>query len=102
MTEAEIAALESWGLLTWALKRGHGNRVRRGSAIECSRPHFPARPRGCVFIDNRTGTPFNEGRTFRWEREYHQATLTEHGCSTEGELAERWRASLPLRRGIGA
>src|SRR5271167_2163166 len=97
MSEAEIA-LASWtadvglkGSTEIALVEGFCDR-----ALAAGLPLA----RAAVFID--TLHPIYEGRTFRWERENHQATLTEYGRSTEGELAERWRASLPLRRGIGA
>ena len=108
MTEAEIAALESWaadvglkGSTEIALVEGFCDR-----ALAAGLPLA----RAAVFID--TLHPIYEGRTFRWERENHQATLTEYGRSTEGELAERWRASpwfrllrdgeLMLRRRITA
>ena len=43
--------------------------------------------------------PYVAGRTFHWERENHQATLTEYGRSTEGELAER--GARACRSGAG-
>jgi adenylate cyclase len=47
--------------------------------------------RAIVFID--TLHPIHEGRAFRWDRAWEQATLTEYGRTTEGEASARWRAS---------
>jgi adenylate cyclase len=39
----------------------------------------------------------HEGRVFRWERDKSAATVAEYGPSTEGEAAERWRATPHYR-----
>ncbi len=89
MTEAEIAKLASW--LAKSGLEGRAETV----LVEgfCQRAVAAGLPlaRAIVFID--TLHPIHEGRAFRWEREKPEATLNEYGRSTEGEAAERWRAS---------
>ena len=89
MNETEIARLASW-----TAKAGLEGRAET-ALVEgfCDRAVAGGLPlaRMVVLID--TLHPIHEGRAFRWEREKPQATLIEYGRSTEGEAAERWRAS---------
>jgi adenylate cyclase len=93
MIEAEIAELAAWvaeaglaGRTETALVEGFCDR-----AVALGLPLS----RAILFID--TLHPVYEGRMFRWEREKHGATFAEYGPSTEGEGAERWRASTFYR-----
>jgi adenylate cyclase len=89
MNETAIAELAAWiaeaglaGKTETALVEGFCERaLALGAPLE----------RAILFID--TLHPIYEGRVFRWERDKHQATLTEYESSLEGERAERWRAS---------
>ncbi len=47
--------------------------------------------RSLMFID--TLHPIHEGRAFRWERARPETIINEYGRTSEGELAERWRAN---------
>ena len=93
MIEKELAALASWianvglrGAAETGLVEGFC-----GRAVEAGLPLA----RVVMFID--TLHPIHEGRVFRWERDKPVATVTEYGPSTEGEAAERWRASPHYR-----
>jgi adenylate cyclase len=89
MTESEIAELAAW-IAEVGLK---GRAEIAMVAGFCERLVAFGVPlaRANVFID--TLHPIHEGRLFRWERGKPEATLAEYGRSTEGEAAERWRAS---------
>jgi adenylate cyclase len=93
MTENELSALASWianvglsGAAETGLVEGFC-----GRAIAAGLPLA----RVIMFID--TLHPLHVGRVFRWEREQPVATVSEYGPSTEGEAAERWRASPHYR-----
>ena len=93
MIEAEFAELTAWiadaglaGVSETALVAGFCERVAAAGTPLV---------RAIVFID--TLHPVHEGRIFRWDLGAPAATLAEYGRSTEGEAAERWRASVFFR-----
>jgi adenylate cyclase len=86
MTEAEIA--------TWIAEAGLAGRTETEIVAGfCDRVIALGLPltRATVFID--TLHPIYEGRLFRWERGYAEATLAEYGRTVAGEQVERWRNS---------
>src|SRR5271169_4826550 len=93
MTESEIAEIAAWvaevglkGKAEVAMLTGFCQRlVAHGLPLA----------RAMVLID--TLHPVHEGRVFRWDRGSEEATLAEYGSTTEGEAAERWRASAFYR-----
>jgi adenylate cyclase len=89
MRDEEIAALASWVAET-GLAGASETTLLRGFCERAAACGVPL-ARGVAFID--TLHPLYEGRTFRWERDSPDVTSTEYGRSSEGELAERWRAS---------
>lgn len=93
MTESEIAEIATW-IAEIGLK---GKAEVAMLAGFCARlvAHGLPLARAMVLID--TLHPVHEGRVFRWDRGSEQATLAEYGSTTEGEAAERWRASAFYR-----
>ena len=93
MTESEIAEIAAW-IAEIGLK---GKAEVAMLAGFCARlvAHGLPLARSMVLID--TLHPVHEGRVFRWDRGSGEATLTEYGSTTEGEAAERWRASAFYR-----
>jgi adenylate cyclase len=89
MTEAEIAKLASW-LAKVGLEGGSETVLVEGL---CQRAVASGLllARAAVFID--TLHPIHEGRAVRWGREKSETILAEYGPTSEGEAAERWRAS---------
>ncbi len=89
MTEAQVAEL-----MAWIAGEGLAGRAETdviGGFCERLATHGVPLTRVIAFID--TLHPIYEGRAFRWERGIAGVTGTDYGRSTEGEAAERWRAS---------
>jgi len=93
MTESDIAELATW-IAEVGLKGKGETAMIAGFCERIVAMDLPL-ARAILFID--TLHPVHEGRAFRWDRETSGATLTEYGRSTEGEAAERWRASAFFR-----
>jgi adenylate cyclase len=89
MTEAEIAKLATW-LAKAGLEGRRETALVEGFCNFAAAAGLPLK-RAVVFID--TLHPIHEGRSFRWEREKPEASLSEYGRSSDGEAAERWRTS---------
>jgi adenylate cyclase len=93
MTEQELAALASW-IANVGLEGGAETALVEGFCARATAAGLPL-ARAVVAID--TLHPIHEGRVFRWERDKSAATVSEYGPSTEGEAAERWRATPHYR-----
>jgi adenylate cyclase len=93
MTETELSALASWVANAGLMGTAETGLIEGfcGRAVAAGLPLA----RVIMFID--TLHPIHEGRVFRWERDKPIATVAEYGSSTEGEAAERWRASPHYR-----
>jgi len=93
MTESEIAEIAAW-IAEIGLK-GKAEVAMLAGFCERLVAHGLPLARAMVLID--TLHPVHEGRVFRWDRGSKGATLGEYGSTTEGEAAERWRASAFYR-----
>ncbi|HEY1942995.1 MAG TPA: adenylate/guanylate cyclase domain-containing protein [Roseiarcus sp.] len=89
MTEAQVAELMAWIAGEGLAGRSETDVI--GGFCERLGAHGVPLTRVIAFID--TLHPVYEGRAFRWERGIAGVTGTDYGRSTEGEAAERWRAS---------
>ena len=93
MTKSEIAEIAAW-IAEIGLKGKAEVAMLAGFCARLVANGLPL-ARAMVLID--TLHPVHEGRVFRWDRGSEQATLAEYGSTTEGEAAERWRASAFYR-----
>jgi adenylate cyclase len=89
MTENEIVALSAW-ITEVGLKGRNETTLLLGF---CERLVACGVPLARVILLIDTLHPIHEGRAIRWERGASEAELVEYGSSSEGEAAERWRAS---------
>jgi adenylate cyclase len=89
MTEAQIAELAAWVVEEGLADRSEPDLIG-GFCDRLSALGLPL-VRVVAFID--TLHPVYEGRAFRWDRGTSGATPTDYGRTTDGEAAERWRAS---------